>query len=232
MKAVILAGGEGQRLLPYTASFPKPMMPVGNKPILELITKQLKAGGIEEILIATGYMEEVIRSYFGDGALFGIPIRYSREEKPLGTAGPLSLVRQHLREPFVVINGDILTDIDLKAFIGRHRASSHDVTLGLVSRQQQIDFGVVRLDAQGMFEAWDEKPALDYLVSMGIYVMNPNVLALIPGNTFLNLPDFVVSVSRAGLPIGSYVHQGYWLDIGRREDYERACRDAESLCQW
>jgi NDP-sugar pyrophosphorylase family protein len=232
MKAVILAGGEGQRLLPYTASFPKPMMPVGNKPILELITKQLKAAGIEEILIATGYMEEIIRSYFDDGARFGIPIRYSREEKPLGTAGPLSLVREHLREPFVVINGDILTDIDLRAFIERHRVSSHDVTLGLAGRQQQIDFGVVGLDAQGIFDAWDEKPVLDYLVSMGIYVMNPSVLALLPDNTFLNLPDFVVSLKRAGVRIGSYVHQGYWLDIGRREDYERACRDAESLCLW
>src|SRR5258708_29837547 len=116
MKAVILAGGEGPGVVPYTAFCPKPMMPVGNKPILELIRKQLKTLGIEEILIATGYMEEVIRSYFGDGARFGIPIRYSREEKPLGTAGPLSLVRQHLREPFVVINGDILTDIDFQAF--------------------------------------------------------------------------------------------------------------------
>jgi NDP-sugar pyrophosphorylase family protein len=206
------------------------MMPVGNKPILELVMGQLKPLGIEEILIATGYREEAIRSYFGDGAQVGIPIRYSREDKPLGTAGPLSLVRQHLGEPFLVTNGDIVTDIDFRALLDRHRTAAHDVTLALASRKQYIDFGVVGLDEQRMFGNWDEKPVLQYLVSMGICVMNPQVLALLPSNTFLNMPDFVVSLKQAGLRIGAYVHDGYWLDIGRREDYERACRDAESLC--
>lgn len=232
MKAVILAGGEGQRLLPYTASLPKPMMPIGNRPILEVIVRQLRALQIEEILLATGYLEELIRTYFGDGRQFGIPIRYSREDTPLGTAGPLSLVRQHLTEPFILINGDILTDLDFRALVEFHRKQANDVTLALANRRQHVDFGVVRLDDGGQFHVWDEKPTLEYLVSTGIYVMTPKVLTLLPDNTFLNLPEYITSLKKSGARIGGYVHEGYWLDIGRREDYERACRDAESLCLW
>ena len=232
MKAVILAGGEGQRLLPYTASLPKPMMPIGNKPILEVIVRQLRALGVEEILLATGYLEELIRTYFGDGSQLGIPIRYSREDTPLGTAGPLSLVRQHLTEPFILINGDILTDLDFHRLVEFHHTHSNDVTLALANRKQLIDFGVVRLDSAGQFDLWDEKPVLEYLVSTGIYVMNPSVLTTLADNTFLNLPDYITSLHKSGARIGGYIHEGYWLDIGRREDYERACRDAESLGLW
>lgn len=232
MKAVILAGGEGQRLLPYTASLPKPMMPIGNRPILELIIRQLKVLGVREILLATGYLEELIRTYFGDGSHFGIPIRYSREDTPLGTAGPLSLVRPDLTEPFVLINGDILTDLSLRSLVDFHFAQTNDVTLALANRKQLIDFGVVQLDGNSQFDIWNEKPVLEYLVSTGIYVMNPSVLTFLPDNTFFNLPDYITLLKKSGAKIGGYVHQGYWLDIGRREDYERACRDAESLCLW
>jgi NDP-sugar pyrophosphorylase family protein len=123
MKAVILAGGQGTRLLPYTASLPKAMMPIGTRPILEVVVRQLQVLGIEEILLATGYLEELIRSYFGDGSRFGVPIRYSREDAPLGTAGPLSLVRERLTEPFIVINSDILTDLDFRALFGEQKAT-------------------------------------------------------------------------------------------------------------
>lgn len=232
MKAVILAGGEGQRLLPYTASLPKPMMPIGNKPILEVLVRQLRELQIEEVLLATGYLEELIRTYFGDGSRFGIPIRYSREDTPLGTAGPLSLVRPYLTEPFILINGDILTDLDFHSLVEFHRTQANDVSLALASRSQHVDFGVVRIDSEGQFDVWDEKPTLEYLVSTGIYVMNPKVLTLLPNNTFLNLPEYITSLKKSGARIGGYVHQGYWLDIGRREDYERACRDAESLRLW
>jgi NDP-sugar pyrophosphorylase family protein len=232
MKAVILAGGQGTRLLPYTASLPKAMMPIGNKPILEVVVRQLHALGVEEILLATGYLEELIRSYFGDGSQFGVPIHYSREDAPLGTAGPLSLLRERLTETFLLMNSDILTDLDFRALIAFHRAQSNDVTLALANRKQLIDFGVVRLDGDGQFHEWDEKPVLKFLVSTGIYVMNPRVLSMLPGNSFLNLPDYIVSLNKSGTRIGSYIHEGYWLDIGRREDYEQACRDAESLCLW
>jgi NDP-sugar pyrophosphorylase family protein len=232
MKAVILAGGQGTRLLPYTASLPKAMMPIGTRPILEVVVRQLQVLGIEEILLATGYLEELIRSYFGDGSRFGVPIRYSREDAPLGTAGPLSLVRERLTEPFIVINSDILTDLDFRALVAFHGTQTNDVTLALANRKQLIDFGVVQLDGHGQFHAWDEKPVLEYLVSTGIYVMNPRVLALLPYNKFLNLPDYITLLKESGARIRGYVHQGYWLDIGRREDYEQACRDAESLCLW
>jgi NDP-sugar pyrophosphorylase family protein len=230
VKAVVLAGGEGRRLLPYTASLPKPMMPIQNRPILEVIVRQLQALGIEEILLATGYLEELIRAYFQDGGRFGVPICYSREDEPLGTAGPLSLVRQHLTDTFIVVNGDILTDLDFRQLVELHHKQGNDVTLGLTTRKQLIDFGVVRLNSEGQFREWDEKPVHEYLVSMGVYVMSPKVLPFLPENTFLNLPDYITLLKASGARIGSYVHQGYWLDIGRREDYEQACRDAESLC--
>jgi NDP-sugar pyrophosphorylase family protein len=230
VKAVVLAGGEGRRLLPYTASLPKPMMPIQNRPILEVIVRQLQAMGIEEILLATGYLEELIRAYFQDGGRFGVPIHYSREDEPLGTAGPLSLVRQRLTETFIVVNGDILTNLDFRCLVEFHNKQANDVTLGLTVRKELIDFGVVRLDGEGQFHEWDEKPVHEYMVSMGVYVMSPKVLPYLVENTFLNLPDYITLLKRSGARIGSYVHEGYWLDIGRREDYERACREAESLC--
>lgn len=232
MKAVVLAGGEGRRLLPYTASLPKPMMPIQNRPILEVIVRQLQAMGIEEILLATGYLEELIRAYFQDGSRFGVPIQYSREDEPLGTAGPLSLVRQRLTDTFIVVNGDILTNLDFRLMVELHNKQANDVTLGLTTRKQLIDFGVVRLDGEGKFREWDEKPVHEYMVSMGVYVMSPKVLPFLVENTFLNLPEYITLLKRSGARIGSYVHEGYWLDIGRREDYERACREAESLCLW
>lgn len=232
MKAVVLAGGEGRRLLPYTASLPKPMMPIQNRPILEVIVRQLQTMGIEEILLATGYLEELIRAYFQDGGRFGIPISYSREDEPLGTAGPLSLVRHRLTDTFIVVNGDILTNLDFRFLVEFHHKQANDVTLGLTVRKELVDFGVVRLDGEGQFDEWDEKPVHEYMVSMGVYVMSPKVLPFLVENAFLNLPDYITLLKRSGARIGSYVHEGYWLDIGRREDYERACREAESLCLW
>jgi len=232
VKAVVLAGGEGRRLLPYTASLPKPMMPIQNRPILEVIVRQLQTMGIEEILLATGYLEELIRAYFQDGGRFGIPISYSREDEPLGTAGPLSLVRHRLTDTFIVVNGDILTNLDFRFLVEFHHKQANDVTLGLTVRKELVDFGVVRLDGEGQFDEWDEKPVHEYMVSMGVYVMSPKVLPFLVENAFLNLPDYITLLKRSGARIGSYVHEGYWLDIGRREDYERACREAESLCLW
>ena len=227
MKAVILAGGEGQRLLPHTASLPKPMMRIGDRPILEIIIRQLRALDIEQFLLATGYLEESIRSYFGDGSGLGISIRYSRERKPLGTAGPLSLLRRYLSEQFFVINGDVLTDLDFGALLASHRERRNDVTLALANRRQCIDFGVVRLDCQGGFCSWDEKPTFDYLVSTGICVMDSEVLTVLPDDTFLNLPDFIESLKISGARIGGYIHRGYWTDIGRKQDFELACQNAE-----
>ncbi|MCW5980205.1 MAG: NTP transferase domain-containing protein [Bryobacteraceae bacterium] len=228
MKAVILAGGAGRRLLPYTATFPKPMMPVGHRPVLEIILRQLKAHGIGEVIIATGYLEELIRAYFQDGSKLGLAIEYSREDEPLGTAGPLGLARSRLRESFLLMNGDILTDLDFHRPLAEHRRRNNDVTVILAPRVQAVDYGVVRLADDGTFAAWDEKPSLEYLVSAGIYIMEPGVLDYLPGG-FVNLPDFITLLHGAGLRVRGYIHQGYWLDIGRPDDYEKACADAEKL---
>ncbi len=232
MKAVILAGGEGQRLLPYTASLPKPMMPIGNRPILEVIVRQLRELQIEEVLLATGYLEELSshllwrwQPVWNSHSLFarGYAARHGRSAQ---SGAPV---------PDGAIHSDQWRYPDRPGFshlVEFHRTQTNDVTLALASRRQHVDFGVVRLDGEGQFDVWDEKPTLEYLVSTGIYVMTPKVLTLLPDNTFLNLPEYITSLKKSGARIGGYVHKGYWLDIGRREDYEQACRDAESLCLW
>lgn len=231
MKAVILAGGAGRRLHPYTTTLPKPMMPVGNRPVLEIILRRLKAHGISRIVVATGYLEDLIRAYFQDGAGLGVSLEYSHEEQPLGTAGPLGLARRHLGERFLAMNGDVLTDLNFHMPIEEHRRRRSDVTVVLTPRIQHVDYGVVRLDDDGAFAAWEEKPALRYLVSTGIYVMEPRVLDHLPAG-FVNLPDFITLLHRAGLRVRGYVHEGYWLDIGRPDDYEAACNDQERLALW
>jgi NDP-sugar pyrophosphorylase family protein len=232
VKAVILAGGEGRRLLPYTTTFPKPMMPLGNRPMLEILVRQLGANGMREIIVATGYLDEIIRTYFGDGSAFDASITYSKESRPLGTAGPLDLVRDRLVETFLLINGDVLADLDFARLARAHRERAADVTIVLARRSEMIDFGLVEIDEQQRFVAWNEKPVLSHLVSAGIYLVEPRVLAHLPADTMTNLPDFIVSLAAAGCTLRAYVHEGYWLDIGRPADYEQACRDVERLVLW
>ncbi len=232
MKAVILAGGEGRRLLPYTTTFPKPMMPLGNRPMLEILVRQLGANGIREIIVATGYLDEIIRTYFGDGSALDASITYSKESRPLGTAGPLDLVRDQLTATFLLINGDVLADLDFTRLARVHRERAADVTIVLARRTEMIDFGLVEIDAQQRFVAWNEKPVLEHLVSAGIYLVEPRVLAHLPADATINLPDFIVSLAAAGCTLCAYVHEGYWLDIGRPADYEQACRDVERLVLW
>jgi NDP-mannose synthase len=232
MKAVILAGGEGRRLLPYTTTFPKPMMPVGTSPILEIIIRQLRANGIRELVIATNYLEELIRAYFGDGEKFGVAISYSKEDRPLGTAGPLGLLRAELRETFLVVNGDVLADLDFGRLLREHRESASDATIVLAKRSETVDFGIVHVDEESNFVRWTEKPTIDYLVSAGVHVVEPRVLDELPDAQFVNLPDFVTRLHESGYKLRGFVHDGYWLDIGRPSDYEQACRDVESLVLW
>lgn len=232
MKAVILAGGEGRRLLPYTTTFPKPMMPVGNRPMLEILLRQLRANGIREVIVATGYLDEIIRASLGDGAALDVSITYSKESRPLGTAGPLDLVRDRLHETFLLINGDVLADLDFARLARTHRERASDVTIVLARRTETVDFGLVAIDAQQRFVAWDEKPVREHLVSAGIYLVEPRVLAHLPVDTTINLPDFIVALDRAGCALHGHVHDGYWLDIGRPADYEQACRDVERLVLW
>ena len=229
MKTVILAGGKGRRLAPFTTNFPKPLMPVGERPILEILLERLNAEGLSDVIIATGHLEELIRAYFGDGRKWGIQIAYSREDEPLGTAGPLDLVRAELADTFLVVNGDTLSDIRFGELIRHHIDSGAVATVALSRRKVFIDFGVVETDAEGRIVGWREKPTIDYLVSTGIYVFSPQALSLLPRAEFVNLPDFLFKLKDADHRVSAYVHDGYWLDIGRPEDYERACRDIETL---
>lgn len=225
MKGVILAGGKGTRLKPYTTNFPKPLMPIGDKPILEIVIKQLRDSGIKDIIIATGHLEELIRVFFQDGKKYGVSITYSKEDKPLGTAGPLNLIRDQLNETFLLMNGDVLSNIDFSKFIFYHKKNNNIATIALSKRIVEIDFGVVEIDGNNIFSRWSEKPTNNYLVSMGIYLLEPEALSSLPKNGFLNLPDFIMKIHEDKKKVAGYLHNGYWLDIGRPEDYKKACKD-------
>lgn len=228
MKAFILAGGKGRRLLPYTTNFPKPLMPINDKPILEIVINQLRESGIKDIIIAVGHLGELIQAFFNDGSKYGVNITYSKEDEPLGTAGPLSLVRESLDNTFLMMNGDILSDIDFNMLIDCHKKEEAAATVALSRRTVDIDFGVVKLSEDNTFSKWDEKPQIEYLVSTGIYVFEPEVINLVPEGGFFNLPDLIQALHKDGRRVYGYLHKGYWLDIGRGEDYEKACQDYRS----
>jgi NDP-sugar pyrophosphorylase family protein len=226
MIAVLLAGGKGTRLAPFTISLPKPLMPVGNRPILEILIKQLKDAGVNKVIICVGYLESLIRSYFGDGSKFGVEIIYSSEDEPLGTAGPMKLIQSHLKDTFFFMNGDLFTDINLEEMFKFHKQNNSIATIGLTRRTVDIDFGVIKINEQNEFTEWKEKPTLEYLVSMGIYVFEPKVLDYLP-NGFYNVPDLIIKLHDVGEKVIGYQYKGNWLDIGRIEDYQRACQQME-----
>ena len=220
MKAVILAGGKGSRLAPYTTVLPKPLMPIVDMPILEIVLKQLKACGFDEIVIAVGHLASLIKAYFGDGSSLGMAIDYVLEATPLGTAGPLGNI-EGLGETFLVMNGDILTDMDYRQLVDHHRAGGAIMTIATYKRTVKIDFGVLET-VDGDIHKYIEKPTLDYLVSMGIYVMEPGVRDHIKRGEYLDLPDLVRLLLASGERIRAYPFDGRWLDIGRQEDFIEA----------
>lgn len=228
MIAVLLAGGKGTRLAPFTISLPKPLMPVGNRPILEILIKQLKDAGVTKVVICVGYLESLIRSYFGDGSKFGVEIIYSSETEPLGTAGPMKLIESYLTDSFFFMNGDLFTDINLEEMFRFHKDNKAVATIGLTRRTVDIDFGVIKIDQTNEFTEWKEKPTLEYLVSMGIYVFEPAVLKYLPDGYF-NVPDLIINLHEAKESVKGYQYKGNWLDIGRLEDYQRACQQMEEI---
>ena len=224
MKAFILAGGKGSRLLPYTTNFPKPLMPIKDKPILEIVIDRLRKADIKDITFGTGHLAELLQAFFGDGGKFGVKISYSREDEPLGTAGPLNLVRDKFTDTFLVMNGDILTDIDFHELVNYHKNEKSIATIALSKRTVDIDFGVVTLKNDNQFSEWKEKPIIEYLVSTGIYIFEPEALDVLPSEGFFNLPDFIIKLAENN-KVSGYIHHGYWLDIGRPGDYAKACED-------
>jgi NDP-sugar pyrophosphorylase family protein len=228
LNAVILAGGKGRRLRPYTTVLPKPLMPLGDMPIVEVVLRQLAAFGFEEVTLAVGYLAELLMAYCGDGSKFGLRVCYSKEEEPLGTAGPLALIKG-LDDTFLVMNGDVLTSLDLAALVRQHRSNGAVATIATHRREQQINYGIIESDESRRITAYVEKPRYHYQVSMGVYVLEPEVLNTMQPGVYLDLPDLVRGLMAAGRPVLAYPFDGYWLDIGRHDDYEQAVEEFEAM---
>jgi NDP-sugar pyrophosphorylase family protein len=228
MRAVILAGGKGTRLAPYTTIFPKPLVPIGDMPILEVVVRQLRHAGIDHITMAVGHLAELLIAFFGDGTRFGLKLDYSREEQPLGTAGPLTLVNG-LDETFFVMNGDILTTLDYTAMLTYHRSQQAVASIAMHERSVKIDLGVLETDEHNRLTGYIEKPSYQYQVSMGVYIFEPRVLEFIEPGTRLDFPDLILKLIAAGERVMGYPFDGYWLDIGRPDDYTRAIEEFEKL---
>jgi NDP-mannose synthase len=221
LRAIILAGGKGRRLYPYTAVFPKPLMPLGDKPILEIVVGQLRKAGYDRLTFAVGHLASLIQAYFGDGTRFGVAIDYSMESEPLGTAGPLTLVDPP-SDHFLVMNGDILTDLDYGGFAANHAASGAIGTVAVYRKPVEITLGVVEVSEQGSVVGYSEKPTLHYLASTGIYCFHPRVLEHLEPAEYCDLPTLVLRLIERGETVRAHRFDGYWLDIGRPEDYEAA----------
>jgi NDP-sugar pyrophosphorylase family protein len=216
---VILAGGEGRRLLPYTKVLPKPLWPVGNVPIVEILLRQLAHAGIKEVVMAVGYQADLVKMIIGSGQPFGLKIRYSLEKKPLGTAAPLKKIR-NLDPNFLVLNGDLLTDLPFRDFIKAHLKNNSPATVAVFKRSVKVDFGVIE-EKNGRITGYREKPVLPYSVSMGIYAFRREILKYIPAGRF-DFPDLVLKLIKAGQNPHIYRFNGRWLDIGRPDDWEKA----------
>jgi NDP-sugar pyrophosphorylase family protein len=221
MKAVIQCGGKGTRLRPYTSILPKPLMPIGARPVLELVLKGLRRNGIREVYITTGYLGHLIRSVCGDGNQWNLRITYTQELEPLGTMGPLSMLREQLDTPFLVLNGDVLTDLNLNQFVNSHRRHNSSLTIATAIRPTKMDFGVID-EMDGRVIGFREKPELSHLVSMGIYCMDPSVLERIPSSVPFGFDDLMFQMLEEEAPVNVFKHSGLWLDIGRVEDFLKA----------
>ena len=221
MKTVVLAGGQGTRLAPYTSVLPKPLMPVGERAILELVVDQLEACGLNDITFCVGYLAHLIQSVFDNRENGDVSIEYVHEAEALGTAAPLRLV-EGLDSTFLVMNGDILTELDYRDLISYHQEHGNMLTIATRKRAIKVDYGILHLDVSQRVRDFEEKPELTSPVSMGIYVMEPGVLDYIPEDEYFDFPHLVQALLEAREPIGAYRYSGLWFDIGRQEDYEQA----------
>lgn len=229
MRAVILAGGKGTRLKPYTTTIPKPLVPLGDRSILDILLSRLAKSGCDRATLTVGHMAELIMAYFGDGARWGVPLDYSIEDQPLSTIGPLKLI-DDLPEHFLVMNGDLLTDLDFADLYRTHVESGAAGTVAVYEREVKIDFGVLGYDAaSGRLSVFTEKPTERFSVSMGIYAFSRDILELVPEGRAYGFDDLMLDSLERGLDIRVYPYDGYWLDIGRPDDYDRANVDFESM---
>jgi NDP-mannose synthase len=224
VKAVVLAGGKGTRLAPYTSVLPKPLMPIGDRSILELVIGQLRDSGISDVTLCVGYLSHLIEAVLDHRADDGVEISYVREEEALGTAAPLRLVEE-LPSTFIAMNGDVLTTLDYNDLIRHHRHDRNVLTIATQARPIQIDYGVLQLGSNGTsnrVQAYVEKPRMTSAVSMGIYVIEPRALSYLPDEGHFDFPDLVQALLGANERVGAYPYDGMWFDIGRRDDYDQA----------
>lgn len=223
MMAVILAGGLGMRLRPYTMNIPKPLLPLGEVPTMEIVLRQLAADGFTRVVLTVGHMPQLIEALLGSGSRFGLDVEYEVEDEPLGTAGSLRLVKE-LEDTFLVMNGDLLTTIDYASVVRGHEAAGADATIVLARREVNIDYGVVHMDGMGGLERYEEKPTLEYYVSTGIYALSRTVVEHVPEGRF-DMPDLMTTLKGAGRTVRCLPTDRYWQDIGRFDDYQRASAD-------
>lgn len=223
LRAVILAGGKGTRLHPFTINFPKPLVPIGEVPVIELLMRRLIASGIVDITLALGHLSELIKAYFDHRSCLArkMNLNFVEEGQPCGTAGSLSLV-PGLDSTFLTMNGDVLTDLDFAALVRFHRERGAALTIATHKRQVKIDFGVLEVDGNSTIAGYVEKPAIDYSVSMGVYVYEPEVLQFIDPGQYLDFPDLVLRLLDRGWPVCAHSADCFWLDIGRPDDYVEA----------
>lgn len=226
LRAVVMAGGFGTRLSPLTDDLPKPMLPVGAKPLLELIVEQLRVAGIRQVNVATHYRGEMISDHFKDGQDFGVEIRYVKEDQPLGTAGALSLLEES-DEPLIVMNGDILTRIDFRAMLNFHREHKAELTVGVRQYEFRVPYGVVTTDGVDVIRI-SEKPVVQQFINAGIYLLNPSVCRLIPNGRPYDIPELIERLLQEQRCVVCFPIREYWLDIGKADQYDQAKADMAS----
>jgi NDP-mannose synthase len=227
MDAVLLAGGRGTRLAPLTVTVPKPLLPLGERPIIDILIAQLAAAGVARVFVCLGYLAPLMQAFLGDGARWGVAIEPRIEAEPLGTAGALRTI-EGLTDDFYVVNGDTLTDLDFPAMAAAHRSAAAMATLFTPWVDEQIDYGVVSIDAAGALTEYSEKPRRGYHVSSGVYVLSRRVLPLIPPVGAFDMPDLIRAAMAAGGKVACHRPGAYWKDIGRLDHYEAASRDFEA----
>jgi NDP-mannose synthase len=228
-EAIVLAGGKGTRLAPFTHVLPKPLLPVGERPILDLVLTQLSRAGCRKATMAVGHLGHLIEIYCGTGDRWGMEIDYFREETPLGTVGALAQIDGIPDEPFIVMNGDVLSDLSFNELLDVHGRNDAALTIGAFRRRERDELGILDVDGDGALVAYREKPEHDYLVSMGIYAFSRAAVELIPAGDRMDFPDLVQTLLAAGRPVRTHTHSDYWLDLGRPDDFARANDEFEAV---
>lgn len=229
MRAIVLAGGVGTRLRPFTTVLPKPLMPVGDRPVLDIIVRQLKRAGCQRLTISTGYLAELIEVFFGHGEKYGLPIDYFRESEPLGTVGSLALI-DGFEDDALVMNGDILTDLDYARMLSDHRASDAVATIATRAREVEIPLGVMQFDNGGdpsRVTGFVEKPRIDYEASMGVFCLSRQAVSHIEPGERLDLPELILRLIDRGETVRAWRSDDYWLDMGQHHEYEQAIEEFE-----